>query len=101
MLSEGAKDFFKKICDGNENGFVSKSYSFAMGECRFLIIRTARESLTGEDGRENANLESYFQEFINEGYLKLIEKNIATGQETYQITKKGYDFYDKELSEVK
>ena len=101
-LCEGAKDLFKKFCDGNESGTVFKYYSYALGRPPALVINySQREPIIGEEGREIANLESYFQELINKGYLKLIEKNIATGQETYKITKEGYDFYNKELFEVK
>mgnify|MGYP002685993985 CR=1 FL=1 len=40
--------------------------------------------------------EEVFGQLIDEGYLKLIEKSIITGQkiETYQITKRGYSYHE-------
>lgn len=95
MLSEEANNLFKDFCDGSKDGTVLKDYESAAGHPQSLVIRPWGEPIIGEGGREIANLESCFRELINEGYITCQEK------EKYQITKEGYDFYDKELSEVK
>jgi hypothetical protein len=96
MLSEEANNLFKDFCDGSKDGTVFKYYFFATGYPNLLLFIYGETPIMVNREEKIGNLESCFRELIDEGYLKLIEKSIITGQkiETYQITKRGYSYHE-------